>query len=356
MKRFVSFLGIILFSIYICFGQSNKDWKNKLDKAEVIFDDYNNSKISIAALVVNNDSVQYIKKFGKGSAELNQLFGLGKISKCFTAISILKLVEKGKVKLSDNLHTYFPNFSEIADSITVEQLLIHKSGLPFLPRDINYLSKKEIDEFLKNAIINKDYIGKTIFNDLDYYLLSRIIDNKYKKGYAQFIKKEILKPVGIKNVIIIDHAFDDFEVLPKGYMIRDSVLQNLKPAYNRILQGASGIFISIEDLSKFIISLNKGELVSKELFSNLYSISYLDDSKNELRGMYGLNGIKESVYHTNYFYDGGYSDFGTQSAIRIPVVNANVIVLTNQPGIFDLKKKTILLSNIFSSKFLYPGK
>jgi CubicO group peptidase (beta-lactamase class C family) len=356
MKRFVSFLVLFLFSIYISFGQSKKDWENKLNKAEAIFEDYNNSKISIAALVVNNDTVQYIKKFGEESTDYSQLFGLGKISKYFTAVSILKLVERGEVKLSDNLSKYFSEFSGFADSITVEELLVHKSGLPFLPQNINCLSKKETDEFLKNSTLKKDYIGKTIYNDLDYYLLSRIIDKKYKKGYAQFIKKEILKPIGIKNVIIIDHSFNNFEALPVGYVMRDSVFQELKPAYNRILQGASGIFISIEDLSKFIISLNKGELISKELGSNLYSVSYLDDSKNESRGMYGLNGIKESVYRTNYFYDGGFSDFGSQSAIRIPVVNVNVILLTNQPGVFGLRKKTILLSNIFSGKFLYPGK
>lgn len=356
MKRLISFLGVILFSICTCFGQSNKDLEKKLKKAEAIFEDYNDSKISITALVVNNDTVQYIKKFGEGSSDYNQLFGLGKISKYFTAVSILKLVESGNVKLSDKLSKYFSGFSGFSDSVTIEQLLIHKSGLPFLDQDINFSNKKAIDEFLKNVTFNKDYIGKTIFNDLDYYLLARIIDKKYKKGYARYIKKEVLKPIGIKNAIIIDHTFKDFELLPKGYVFRDSVLQYLQPTYNKILQGASGIFMSVGDLSKFIISLNKGEIVSKELFGNLYSVSYLDGSKNELRGMYGLNGIKESVYGTNYFYDGGFSDFGTQSAIRIPSVNANVIVLTNQPGVFGFRKKTILLSNVFSGKFIYPGK
>lgn len=354
MKRFVSFL-IVLFSIHTCFGQSNRHWEDKLIKAEAIFEDYNNSKISIAVLVVNNDTVQYLKNFGRESVN-SQLFGLGKISKYFTAVSILKLVESGEVRLSDNLSKYFSEFSRFADSVTVEQLLIHKSGLPFLPQNINYLSKKEIDEFLKKATLEKDFIGKTIYNDLDYYLLSRLIDKKYKKGYAQFVKKEILKPLGIKNVVLIDHAFKNFEALPKGYIIKDSILQDNKPAYDRILQGASGVFISIEDLSEFIVSLNKGEIIDKSSFNNLYAISYFDDSKNELRGMYGLTGIKESVYHTNYFSDGGFSDFGSQLSIRIPVVNVNVIVLTNQPGIFGLRKKTILLSNIFSGKFLFPGK
>lgn len=355
MKRFIGLLILLFFSIIYCFGQTNKDLEKKLAKAEAIFADYNNSEISVAALVINNDTVRFLRSYGANSS-INKLYGLGKISKYFTAISILKLAEEGDLKLSDKLSNYFTDFSDFTDSVTIEQLLIYKSGLPFLPRNINYLNRNEIDGFLKGVFLNENFKDKTIFNDLNYYLLSRIVEKIYKKGYVKFIKREILKPINVKNVIIIDHNFNDFNDLPHGYVIRDSILQEIKPSYNKILPGVSGVFLSIDDLSKFIISLNKGEIISKETFKNLYSVAYLDDTDNNLRGMYGLNGIKQSVYGTNYFYEGGFSDFGTQSSLRVPIVNTNVILLTNQPGVFGIRKKAILLSNIFSGKFLYPGK
>ena len=334
--KYSLYLALILsFTTLWCSGQNNSDWDKKLTKADQLFTDYNNSKASIAALIINNDSVQFIKKYGNNTENYDQVYDLGKISKYFTAIGILKLVEENKIKLTDKLSLFFPELPGYADSITVENLLIHKSQLPFLSKDIDFRNQNEIDNFLANVNLNKHFEGKTIFNDLDYYLLFRIIGSKYKKGYVKFITKEILKPLKIKNVIIIDHNFKSFSNLPKAYVTRDSMLQEFnKPSYNKILPGASGIYMSINDLSKFIINLNQGKIISKETFRNVYSSEYFDDKENGTRSFYGLNGIKETVYNTDYFYDGGFTDFGSQSALRIPVVNVNVILLTNQPGIF----------------------
>ncbi|MFC2152649.1 serine hydrolase domain-containing protein [Bacteroidota bacterium] len=354
MKKILLLL-LCWFIAFLSYGQVkiDKNWDKQLKKTDDLFKDYID-EISAAAIIVHEDTLQFVKIYGGNITDKSNFYSLGKLSKYITAIGILKLVETGEIKLHDKLSKYFGNLT-FADSITIEHLLLQKSALPLLPRNINYLNNKEILEFLESSSRRGTPGEKTFHNDIDYYLLSRIIEKEYKKGYVSFLEKKIFKPIGIKNSIIIDQQYKDFDMLPNAYVVNDSNITELKPNLEIILPGANGIFLTPEDLAVFIIELNKGNIVSKQTLNNTYAKAYFDDSEIDQREDYGLFGLKRNVYNTNYFLEIGFDQFGSQANIRIPEDNINVVLLTNQPGSF-LKKNTILLSNIFSNKFLFPGK
>ena len=59
------------------------------------------------------------------------IFDIASLTKVFTALSVIKLAEDGRIRLTGKVSSYLPEFSKCGkDSITIEQLLLHSSGLP----------------------------------------------------------------------------------------------------------------------------------------------------------------------------------------------------------------------------------
>jgi hypothetical protein len=114
-------------------------------------------------LLAQDGKVLYKKSYGyrdiANQIPLNDsaLFPLASISKTFTAVAVLQLMEKGKLKLDDTYQTYFPEFPYPA--ITIRQLLSHTSGLPDL--DVLYDSSVAHNAGIKDIHLeNKEKILK----------------------------------------------------------------------------------------------------------------------------------------------------------------------------------------------------
>jgi len=88
-----------------------------------------------AVLVAKDREPVYLKAFGKADSENDRdnrtdtKFDIGSINKDFTSVAILQLVEKGKLKLDDNIGKYLNQFpKDVLDKVTIRQLLTHISG------------------------------------------------------------------------------------------------------------------------------------------------------------------------------------------------------------------------------------
>ena len=98
----------------------------------------NQGRFSGAVLIAKGDKVLLRKGYGNANYELNvantpeTVFRIGSITKSFTALSILQLEEKGKLKVSDPVAKYVPELPAAWSAITIHQLLCHKSGIPGL--------------------------------------------------------------------------------------------------------------------------------------------------------------------------------------------------------------------------------
>jgi len=106
------------------------------------------------ALVAKGGKIIYKKSFGKADLELdvamnpNHVFRIGSITKQFTASAILKLVEEGKLSLSDTITKFIKDYPMNGHAITVEHLLTHTSGIK------NYTSLADLMQRQKERISN----------------------------------------------------------------------------------------------------------------------------------------------------------------------------------------------------------
>jgi CubicO group peptidase (beta-lactamase class C family) len=159
------------------------------------------------------DKVLYKKAFGKASIELDvdmkvdNVFRLGSISKQFTACAILKLMEQGKLSLSDDISKYIPDFPQKNETISIETLLTHTSGV------INYtglsrfteevkrkdLSPKQLIDLFKDEPLEFKPGTDYKYSNSGYVLLGYIIEKLTGKTYSEYIDEIIFKPLEMKN-------------------------------------------------------------------------------------------------------------------------------------------------------------
>ncbi len=298
---------------------------------------------NISIAITNKDSILYIKEFGEDNSKGNYL--IGSVSKPFTAIAIMQLVEQNKINLDDlvkkHLIWFETNNKNISDKITVRHLLNQTTGLPknagfFTPQSQN---QQEIENAYKNYLLSLEadetILGKThIYCNLNYQLLGQIIQKVSGLKYADYVNKHIFSPCSMKNTFATYQETQNFG-LKNGYQYLFGYPIKRTFEYNNNGVAAGDIASNTEDLSKFLqMLLKNGKIENDSLlakstlkqmqtpFSNRYGMGFSIGDWN------GLPSIRHSGLTKNY-----------SSAINIlPNQNYGIVILTNINSFYAVRK------------------
>ncbi len=157
-------------------------------------------------LIADKGQITYHKSFGFTNLERSNPvtnashFSIASITKLFTAIATLQLIEEGKFQLTDNLETLLPQY-DIPNSkkITVHHLLLHISGLPN-ENDAIFSQPKTPVAFVSETLAQKgSRLGSFNYANIDYVLLGLLIAEYDKKSWEQAITHRILEPLNMEN-------------------------------------------------------------------------------------------------------------------------------------------------------------
>ena len=206
-------------------------------------------------------------------------YKIASITKLFTSVLIMQLIEQGKLDLDGTIDQYLPDYhGQGAGKITVRHLLNHTSGLPYvgpsskedalvngipelqLPHSVDKL----ISEYYSRDLVNEP--GTTFsYSNGEYLILGRIIERIYQKSYAQVLSHQILKPLEMKDsgllfqYQVIDNLADSY------FTMNDSIgLVNDLPVYIENWYSAGAMFSTCSDLQKFSRALYSGKLLNQE--------------------------------------------------------------------------------------------
>ncbi len=140
-------------------------------------------------------------------------FPLASISKTFTAVAVLQLMEKGKLKLDDTYRTYFPEFPYPA--ITIRQLLSHTSGLPDIDVLFDSLVAHNPDKIYTNADVLPvlQYYSKTrsllftpgerwSYCSVGYQLMAILVEKLSHETFASYLKIHVFIPAGMTSTYV----------------------------------------------------------------------------------------------------------------------------------------------------------
>jgi CubicO group peptidase (beta-lactamase class C family) len=296
----------------------------KADKRidEIVTNLHRRSGFNGNVLVAKNGKIIYERAIGwadhlhRDSLKINSVFELASVSKPFTSTAIMMLVEDGKLKLNQNVKEFYPDFPY--DSITVELLLTHKSGMMnyvYFVDDLWKAQKK--DE--RPGITNQD-VMKLIaehkpnpyskpnrrfhYNNSNYMVLAAIIEKVSGQKYSQFMAENIFKPLGMKNTAVYSKA--EFDKIPVDVVGHDrnwrrSVAQNFLDGP----VGDKGIYSTIHDLYLFDRAMRKAKLLKPATMDSVYAAHNVMQ-KGHFNYGYGWrtfeNGKNKVVYHTGWWH------------------------------------------------------
>ena len=153
------------------------------------------------------------KQGNNNLSDANSIFEIGSISKTFTATLLAYYVDEGKVTLKDSITKYLPDSvasNKALQSITLEMLSNHTSGLPRLPDNLEYHSpdpldpykyyaQKDLFDYLKTCKLNTTPGQKYAYSNLGVGLLGAILEKVSGKSYEQMVEEIICKPLGMNS-------------------------------------------------------------------------------------------------------------------------------------------------------------
>lgn len=277
---------ILLISPVFLFAQ------NKIER--IINSEYDKGYFNGSVLYINKkDSIRVNKGLSnfQFTVEINNQtrFPIASMTKLFTTIAVLQLQEKGLVDFSDTIGKYIKDLSGELRSITIRELLLHYSGLENEPIAA-VIAPYSLDEYINN-FVKKSSTHTNVFNynNVDYILLSKVIEYVTNKPYSEAIEDLILKPLNlvnsgfVKESIIIKKLAYGYHNYSFGEGDKD------KPLYNdrRFLSnyyGAGAMYSSIDDLYQFIFALRDNKLIREETRSKYLLMAQTKDEIDWLLG------------------------------------------------------------------------
>ena len=202
------FLLQLLFSTAI-FAQSKAE---KIDELMNKYEEYKQFNGSL--LVAENGEVVLKKGYGLANMEWNIPNGtdtkhrVGSITKQFTSMLIMQLVEEGKVELDKPITTYLKDYpKETGDQVSIHHLLSHTSGVPnmtsfpgfFEDMSRDPYSVKELTEIFADSSLVFKPGEKFAYSNSGYILLGAIIEEVTGKSYEEVLHERILDPINMND-------------------------------------------------------------------------------------------------------------------------------------------------------------
>lgn len=288
--------------------------------------------LSIAA--ARDGKVIYEKGFGQANIENkikttpNTIYGIASITKSFTALIIMRLVEVGKLTVEDSVIKHLPNFElkdyEDIEAITIHHILSHTSGIPTIKRKESLRTFDAHLHYLKEVDIQP--IGKPgdyfCYNNDLYLLLGAIIEKVTGKPYQEVIHKEIIIPNGMNRTTFDLKEVERWTDVSTPYQLEgEELVECAWPRLGNYAVGG-GIRSTVLDLLK-------------------YGALYLENAYGMSEGVHPTNGTTEYGYGLqvtpNYtgktLVEHGGSQPGVSSNFGyIPEENLVVAVLANVNG------------------------
>lgn len=251
---------IVLFILLLTTVSLAQDKAAKIDELMRRYAEF--GQFNGAVLVADHGQVIYKKGFGYANFEwkipndVDTKFRLASVTKQFTAATILRLVEEGKIKLDGKLTDYLPDYrKDTGDRITIHQLLNHTSGIPNYTDQPGFFQNDSRDPYTPAEFVKKFASGdlqfepgsKFSYNNSAYFILGAIIEKVTGKKYAEAVKEYVFVPAGMNN-----SGYDLARpIIPKratGYQRAGKAYVNAPYLDMSLPYAAGSLYSTVEDL------------------------------------------------------------------------------------------------------------
>lgn len=288
----------------------------------------------VSVLVEKNGQVVY--SGGRGMADIESGvsitsttgFRLASVSKPFTAIAVMQLVERGDLKVSDSLLDYIPELPSSWRKITIQQLLSHRSGIPDIINDgwhpdiLNGLTHARLISYLiKNPRLEFEPGTQFDYSNTGYMLLATLIERKTGLSFPEYMQSNIFGPANMKG----SYINDENQPIKYGDALNYA---RFRTYYGLVtyLKGSMAQVSSRDDFLNFFLAMRENKLISAQTLAEM-SVARSFYPGNKVGYGYGFGVSNDYISH-----QGEWDGFETEMAIK-KAQDIAFVILTNSGSV-----------------------
>lgn len=269
---------------------------------------------------------------GKAKITTQSAFWLASTTKQFTAAAVLKLVDQGKLAVSDSLYHFFRRLPREARDITVQQLLTHMSGIAASSAAAGVDDRESAVRAILEEPLRRPPGEAYHYEDEDYTLLAAIVEVVSGMPFESFVERDLLIPAGLTKTGTCGRLTPNVAIAPSaGAPAVPRPCQDGITPIDWADRGATGLVGTATDLLKWIHALRGGKVVSRQAVQDLERGKILVRREGDADVYYSFGARiymkgsrRREVWHSGYDVRVGHS-----SAIRILDSGMTIIVLSN---------------------------
>lgn len=250
----------------------------------------------LAVAVIRDGQVRKLATYGSSSVELgtpvtvDTVFNVASVSKAFTGVAVMRLVEDGVLALDDPIGRHLDQLPAGWRVVTVRRLLNHTSGLPVIdasPYSMETLAQSVPAALSLLASRSMESVTGTkwTYNSTNYMLLGMLIEKLSGKTFTEFCAERLFKPAGLQAATFGDsravvtnratvYTRFRYDSDPPQLIERLNVLAYETPPFN---YPAGGLNLTIADFTKWVLALQQGKLISRQNLEELWRPAIFGD-------------------------------------------------------------------------------
>lgn len=352
MKKTTVFLIAMISGISMCFLGCRQPHETEVDS---LFAQFDGEKPGAAVMIIHDGKPLLCKCYGRADLEKKipvipeTNFRLASVTKQFTAMCIMKLIEQGELSPETSLVDIFPGFPQYGGQVTIRHLLTHTSGLvayeDLMPDDYQgQILDREVLDLMAGCDSTYFAPGSAFrYSNSGYSVLAITVETISGMSFASYLDTAIFKPLGMTGSVAFENGISTVKNRAFGYGEENGMFVNSDQSSTSAVLGDGGIYSSIKDMYLWDQALYTEKLVTRAMLDSAFTPAELTTGE---RTSYGFGWfVKEYAGHRRIYHSG--STCGFRTAIhRYPEDRFTVIILTNRRTV-DVDSLAERLADIF---------
>jgi CubicO group peptidase (beta-lactamase class C family) len=307
-----------------------------------IFAAYDRSDVPGASvLVVKEGQVVLSRSYGMADLEAGvpatewTNYRLASLTKQFTAMAIMLLVDDGRLSYDDHVGERLPGFPAYGREIRLRHLLTHTSGLPdyedFVPdTQTVQLKDRDVLAILQRASGTISAPGSAYhYSNSGYAVLALVVEATSGIPFARFLQERIFVPLGMESTVAFESGVSTVARRAFGYTAGPSRFARTDQSSTSAVLGDGGIYSSIHDLVRWDRALDAGTLVDAATMREAWTPATLADGSHT---RYGFGWFVDRDADGLRLSHHGETRGFTNAILKYPERRVTVVVLTNRTG------------------------
>jgi CubicO group peptidase (beta-lactamase class C family) len=321
-------LAMVLLMILALPATAQNDISRKVDK--IISKAMTDEAIpGVAVAIVRDGNVLFEKGYGIRSVNMaaktdqQTVFSIGSVSKAFTAMGLMLLVQENKLALDDPIKKYMKGLPGDWQNITIRQFMTHTSGIPELKGDKDNVSfEQTLSQAGKMKMAFRPGVRQQ-YNNFNFAVMGKLIEAISGMDYLSFMEKRVFRPAGMVSSGVKPASND----MSTGHLEKKGKLVPVETHFNAGDYGvpSGGLQTTLADFVQLSQALYKGQLLRKNSLETMWTP--YSPALSNTPGWHSRTAGSELIIHKG----GGGTGIGSVCDYKIvPSRNLYVVVLFNK--------------------------